>query len=110
MSELNDIKVENEEFWWEPMDDFASEYDNDDDDIYSLGIHLINEHNCKDKSDFNNIYRVLILEVCSPNSLEVKEHKWIHRLNSLRPSGINRANPFSFLPYSSSYIHNPSVT
>ena len=30
MSELNDIKVENEEFWWEPMDDFASEYDNDD--------------------------------------------------------------------------------
>ena len=59
------------------------EYDNDKDDIYSLGIHLINDHNCTDKSDFNKIYRVLILEVCSPNSLEVKEHKWIYRLNSL---------------------------
>mgnify|MGYP001246665357 CR=1 FL=1 len=25
MSELNDIKVDNEEFWWEPMDAFASD-------------------------------------------------------------------------------------
>ena len=25
MSELNDIKVDNEEFWWEALDDFASD-------------------------------------------------------------------------------------
>tara|TARA_B100000963_G_C22543742_1_gene633434 strand:+ start:383 stop:685 length:303 start_codon:yes stop_codon:yes gene_type:complete len=23
----NDIKIDNEEYWWEPMDDFASDYD-----------------------------------------------------------------------------------
>ena len=30
-------------------------------------------------------------------SLEDKEHKFIHRLDSLMSSGINRANPFSIL-------------
>ena len=25
MSDLNDIKVDNEEFWWEALDDFASD-------------------------------------------------------------------------------------
>ena len=91
----------------DPLPD--TEIDNDNDDVYSLGLHLINDHSCSDKSDFNSIYRVLILEVCSPNSLEVKEHKWIHRLNSLRPSGINRVNPFS-IPSLNLVIHNPSVT
>ena len=56
-----------------------SEFDNDSDDIYSLGIHLIKDHNFCNRTDFNKIYRVLILEACSPKNLEVKEHKWIHR-------------------------------
>ena len=65
------------------------------DDVYSLGVHLVSEHGCLNKSDFNDTYKVTILEYCSPRSLEVKEHTWIHKLNSLAPSGINRANPFS---------------
>ena len=67
----------------------------DDDDIYSLGVHLVNVHGVTEKSDFNDTYRVLILENCSPKSMEVLEHKWIHKLKSLRPQGINRSNPFS---------------
>ena len=78
-----------------------SEFDNDSDDIYSLGIHLIKDHNFCNRTDFNKIYRVLILEVCSPNNLEGKEHKWIHRLN--------RANPFS-IPSLNLIIHNPLAT
>ena len=85
-----------------------SEFDNDSDDIYSLGIHLIKDYNFCNKTDFNKIYRVLILEVYSPNNLEVKEHKWIHRLNSLMPNGINRDNPFS-IPSLNLIIHNSST-
>ena len=86
-----------------------SESDNDSDDIYSVGIHLIKDHKFCNRTDFNKIYRILILEVCSPDNLEVIEHKWIRRLNSLMPNGINRANPFS-IPSLNLIIHNPSAT
>ena len=65
------------------------------DDVYSLGIHLVSDHSRREKSDFNDFYTVTILDTCSPKSLEVKEHQWIHKLSSLCPYGINRANPFS---------------
>ena len=70
-------------------------FDQDDDDLYSLGLHLIRDHGCLENSDFNSIYRVFILETCSPASLEVKEHKYIHLLDSLQPNGINKSNPFN---------------
>ena len=70
-------------------------FDNDDDDIYSLGIHLCSEHGCTNETDFNKYYRVLILETVSPKQMEVKEHLWIHKTKSLWPLGINRSNPFS---------------
>ena len=69
----------------------------EEDDTLSLGIHLVTDHNCNNKSDFNDYFRVFILENCSPKALEVKEHKHIHNLNtlSLKPLGLNTANPFS---------------
>ena len=68
---------------------------NDEDDLYSLGVHLVSDHGCKKRSDFNKIYKVMIIENCSPTNIEVREHVWIQNLRSLRPLGINRSNPFS---------------
>ena len=85
------------------------ELDNESDDIYSLGMHIVIDHNLSEKGDFDKFYRVLILSSnSSPSSLEVKEHKFIHRLKSLRPSGINRANPFSIPPLNLIFT-NPSA-
>ena len=66
---------------------------NEPDDMYSLGIHL-HEHGCTNREDFANNYLVCIIDNCSPNSLEVKEHTYIHNLKTLRPNGINVQNPF----------------
>ena len=63
-------------------------------DDYSLGLHLANEHHCTDKEDFDKNYAVQILQNCSPSSLEKKEHKYIHRYNTLFPFGLNKINPF----------------
>ena len=65
-------------------------------DDYSLGLHLSNEHGCVVKSDFNKIYRLHILENCSPSLLEKQEHIYIHKYDTLYPKGLNKVNPFSF--------------
>ena len=64
------------------------------DDDYSLGFHLSHDHNLKCREDFNNTYKVFIVDNCSPKLLEYKEHKFIHLLKTLRPLGINTVNPF----------------
>ena len=63
-------------------------------DDYSLGLHLVNEHGCIDEADFNRLYRVQILENCSPSSLEKKEHCYIHKYSTLFSIGLNKINPF----------------
>lgn len=68
-------------------------FDSESDD-FALGHHLY-QHGCRDRKDFNKHLRVCILEICSPKVLEVKEHKYIHMLKSLNPSGINLSNPFA---------------
>ena len=64
------------------------------DDEFSLGIHLIG-HNLREKNDCAKCHEVSILENTSPKNLEVKEHKYIHLLQSIRPGGINVKNPFN---------------
>ncbi len=67
----------------------------DDDDVYSPGLHLVEEHSVSERTEFNDIYRVFIVDVCSPKTLEVREHKYIHELKTLKPFGINAVSPFS---------------
>ena len=66
----------------------------DDDDTYSLGAHLIFEHGCSKRPDFNDSYKIFILMNCSPSSLEFNEHKYIQRLRTIKPYGINSVDPF----------------
>ena len=54
----------------------------------------MHSHGCTDINEFGRISRVLLLEICSPSHLEVKEHRHIDKLNCLSPFGINLANPF----------------
>ena len=63
-------------------------------DEQALGIHLV-DHGFSEDSLFDKYYKVCVLEICSPKVLEVKEHTYIHKLNSLRPNGLNVSNPFS---------------
>ena len=78
------------------IDLLSYEFDNDDGDLFSLGLHLAIDHSCFDRSDLNRFYRVFILQNnCNPASLEVIEHKYIHNLKTLKPFGLNSVNPFS---------------
>ena len=66
-----------------------------DNDEYSLGLHLVHDHNLTKKCNFNDSYEVFIYDICSPRLLEINEHRSIHKLKTLRPFGINTQNPFS---------------
>ena len=63
-------------------------------DDFSLGLHIFHEHGAVDRTDFNNMYTVQIVENCSPSDLEKKEHLYIHRYKTLHPLGLNKINPF----------------
>ena len=63
-------------------------------DDFSLGLHLVQEHGCVDREDFNNLLAVQIVENCSPSLLEKKEHLYIHKFKTLTPFGLNKVNPF----------------
>ena len=45
-------------------------------DDYSVGLHLVNEHHCTSKEDFDKLFSVQILEICSPSTVEKKEHRF----------------------------------
>ena len=67
-------------------------------DMFTLGLHLHQEHGCSNPTDFDYHLKFAILEVVNPSNIEVKEFKWMHRLNSFQPIGINIEYPFG-LPY-----------
>ena len=76
--------------FYQVLDGKPVDLDNDD---FSPGLHL-KEHNCSEKSDFNKYFRIFLLEICSPRVLEAREHIYMHKLNTLRPNGMNVCNPF----------------
>ena len=57
--------------------------------------HLFHDHKLNSKTDFDDCYTVSILDISSPKGLDVKEHKFIHLMNSLTPFGLNLSNPFA---------------
>ena len=65
-----------------------------DEDNYALGIHLYNDHGLRSDQNFDDAYEVYILEVTQPRIIDIREHMWIHRLQSLTPSGINLASTY----------------
>ena len=65
-----------------------------DDDEFSPGVHISDCHSAKTPEAFNEMYRVFIVDLCSPQTLEVREHKFIHELKTLKPFGINSVSPF----------------
>ena len=58
-------------------------------DDYSLGLHLINEHNSVEREDFNRHFKKLIVENCSQSNLEKKEHLSINNFECLYPNEPN---------------------
>ena len=67
-------------------------------DLYTLGLHLHLEHGCTHPRDFDRHFKFSILEVVNPSNINVKEYKWMHKLNSFQPLGIKVEYPFG-LPY-----------
>ena len=65
------------------------------DDEFSPGLHIVNHHQASINTAFNEIYRVTFVDCCSPKTLEVSEHKYIHELKTLKAFGITSVSPFS---------------
>ena len=66
----------------------------DESDDYSLGLHLIHEHKCSNRVNFNKFDKDQTVSNCNPSMLEKQEHLFIHRLGTLHPVGLNKNNPF----------------
>ena len=56
------------------------------------------DHGLTDPNAFNQYFKFGILEVVTPGDIEKKEFKWMHKLNSFQPHGINVEYPFG-IPY-----------
>ena len=67
-------------------------------DLYTLGLHLHMDHGVEGLNDFDKYMKFGILEVVNPVDIEAKEYKWMHRLNTFQPVGINVEYPFG-IPY-----------
>ncbi len=70
------------------------EYDKNSDE-YALAHHLYSDHLISDRENFDPNYNVSLLDLCSPQILEEKEHNFIHLMHSLAPNGLNLNNPFA---------------
>ena len=78
--------------YYEVIEGRANCFDITNDD-HSLGKHLV-DHGFSNRDDFNKIFKVFIIDNCSPGLLGFKENRYIHILRTLRPLGLNTVNPF----------------
>ena len=62
---------------------------------FALGHHLFSEHQLENRINFDLSYNVSLLDFFCPGILDVKEHKFIHLLNYLKPNGLNVDDPFA---------------
>ena len=67
-------------------------------DLYSLGLHLHLDHGVDELDGFDRNMKFGILEVVNPGVIDTKEYKWMHKLNTFQPVGINVEYPFG-IPY-----------
>ena len=65
-------------------------------DKYSLATHLNDVHNIVSQTCLDDHFKFTILEKCTPRSIDLKEHLWIQKLNSLAPFGLNLNSPLGF--------------
>ena len=59
-----------------------------------LGLHLHFDHGLVDPDAFDKYIEFWILDVVNPSDIERKEFRWMHKLNSFQPVGINTDYPF----------------
>ena len=53
--------------------------------IITLGLHLHFDHGLVGQDDIDRNLEFGILEVVAPTDIEVKEFRWMHKLNSFSP-------------------------
>ena len=70
--------------------------DFEDDDDHALGLHLFFQHRIRDTEGFNGGFSFTVLELCNPQTLDLKEHLWIQRLKAIKPYRLNSHDPFGF--------------
>ena len=66
------------------------------DDDHALGLHLYFQHGQRSTQGFNRSFAFTVLERCNPQNLDLKEHLWIQRLQTIKPYGLNSHDPFGF--------------
>ena len=60
-------------------------------------------HGCREREDFNKLYKVCILDNCSPKLFVYKENEYIHLLKTLHPLELNTVNPLSLIFFTDIY-------
>ena len=58
-------------------------------DLYTLGLHLHFDHGLVDPDAFDKYVELGILDVINPSDFEGRVFRWMHKLNSFQPGGIN---------------------
>ena len=64
----------------------------DETDEAALAEHLSEDHNYDSVGLFNHSYTFTVLEI-SPHNLDQAEQRWVSRLVSMRPFGLNKEKP-----------------